>query len=106
MKTLVLMSACTLALLSGCAHAPQKPAAQRRQDLAATRIQQAERAVKLTRALGALWLVTPHTLTVAVRADKNRHYAQAIRAADEVLTQCRLARNQHAANADAKPFYP
>lgn len=105
MKKLALMSVCTLALLSGCAYTPQKPAAQP-QHLAATRIQQAERAVKLTRAMGALWLPTPHALAVAIQADKSRHYARAIRAADTVLAQCHLAQRQHAANANAGPSYP
>ncbi|MHB1566023.1 MAG: hypothetical protein ACYCXG_04795 [Acidiferrobacter sp.] len=105
MKKLVLMSACTLALLSGCAYTPQKPAAHL-PHLAATRVQQAERAVKLTRAMGALWLPTPHALAVAIQADKSHHYTHAIRAANMVLAQCHLAQHQHAANADAGPFYP
>ncbi len=103
MKKIALAAVWALAL-GGCAHmgghhVPQSALAQQR-------LQQADRAVKQTRAQGALWLATPHLLATARKADAQGHYGQAIKAANMVILQCETAQKQAAANAHARPFYP
>lgn len=103
MKKKAFVAVCLIAL-SGCApmsahHAPQSAVAQKR-------LRQADLAVKETRAKGALWLNTPHELAIARKADAKGRYGQAIKAANIVLTQCRVAQRQAAENAHAKPYYP
>lgn len=103
MKKMALVTACVVAL-GGCApmlarHASQSAVAQKR-------LQQADLAVKQTRAKGELWLGTPHELAIARKADAKGQYGQAIKAANLVLTQCRVAQRQAAQNAHAKPYYP
>ena len=104
MKKTILVAMCSLAL-GGCAglshsNGPSQSA------IAQQRLRQADLAVKTTRAKGALWLATPHELALARKAAAQGHYAKAIKAADVVLTQCRVAQRQAASNAHAKPYYP
>ena len=104
MKKIVLVAISTL-VLSGCAHmsqqnhAPQSAVAQQR-------LKQADLAVKKTRADGALWFATPKELALAHKAATQGHYAQAIKAANTVITQCQVADRQAASNAHAKTYYP
>ncbi len=102
MKKTILVAGCAL-VLAGCAHMGQGGAQGR---LAQTRLKQADLAVQKTRAEGALWLATPHELALARKAASQGRYSQAIKAANTVLTQCRLAQEQAAANAHPKPYYP
>ncbi|MHB8253094.1 MAG: hypothetical protein ACYDEV_05225 [Acidiferrobacter sp.] len=104
MKKIALVTICTL-LLGGCAHmSPQSGASP--SAVASQRLKQADLAVKQTRADGALWLATPHELALAHKAAAQGHYAKAIKAADVVITQCRVAQQQAAHNAHAQTYYP
>lgn len=104
MKKTILTAVCALAL-GGCAGMSHSNGPSR-SAIAQQRLKQADLAVKTTRAKGALWLATPHELALARKAAARGHYAQAIKAADIVLTQCRVAQRQAASNANAKPYYP
>ncbi len=100
----LLFAACILAALCGCATATRPPPPLRQ--MAAARIHAAQQAVAHARAQHILWAPT---LTLLVRArdlQAARHYRQAAHVADTVLTQCRLAAAQRAANRHAHPFYP
>lgn len=103
MKKTVLLALSALTL-GGCAHMGQPAAAP--SAVAQQRLKQATLAIKKTRAQGALWLGTPHELALARKADAKGNYAQAIKAANIVITQCRVAQKQAADNANAKPYYP
>jgi len=104
MKKIALVAVCALTL-GGCAHmSPQGGASQ--SAVAQQRLKQADMAVKTARTNGALWLTTPHELALAHKAATQGHYAQAIKTANNVITQCRVAERQAASNANAKPYYP
>jgi len=101
MKKTILLTACLVFALSGCAEMETKSAASPELDKA---IADAEQAI--TDAKGGLWRDTEKHLKAAKEAKAAGKGDEAMKMAKKALKEAQLAKKQSMAEADAKPSFP
>lgn len=102
MKKTILLTACLVLALSGCAEMETKSAASPELDKA---IADAEQAVASAKKVG-IWRDTEKTLKAAKDAKAAGKTDEAMKNAKKALKEAQLAEKQAKAEANAKPSYP
>jgi hypothetical protein len=105
MKKIILLTACLVLTLGGCAEMDTIPAAAAPISALDEAIASAEKEIAAAKKAG-LWLHTEKFLEDAKAAKAEGKTDDALKLAKKAIKQAQLAQKQAQADANAKPYYP